>query len=119
MITWILNRLRHALGGLYYALRCDKSFRYQVYLILGLGIISRFALRGLTNYEYALLAISASLVIITELQNSALESALDRLHPEIHDDIRRSKDMAAGAVLLAGVVMLGVVLMVLLNQFVF
>lgn len=117
MITWLLSRLKHATSGLWYALRHDKSFRFQIYFILTLGIASRFVLRGLTNYEYTLLAIAAALVIITELQNSALEAALDRLHPELHEDIRRSKDMAAGAVLLAGLVLLLVVVFVILNHF--
>lgn len=41
-------------------------------------------------------------MLITELQNSSFELALDRLHPELHDTIGKSKDMAAGAVLTAG-----------------
>ena len=117
MIKWLYTRSRHALSGLYYALRHDSSFRWQVYLVLGLGVISRFILHGLSTYEYTLLALAASLVVITELQNSALESALNRLHPELHEDIRRSKDMAAGAVLLAGMVLGLVFILVLLNQF--
>ncbi|CAI2934434.1 protein of unknown function [Aminobacter niigataensis] len=35
-----------------------------------------------------------------ELFNSALETLVDRLHPEIHPEIRVVKDMAAAAVLL-------------------
>jgi diacylglycerol kinase len=41
------------------------------------------------------------LVLITEFQNSAVETALDRIHPERHDDIGRSKDLASASVLLA------------------
>jgi diacylglycerol kinase len=46
------------------------------------------------------------LILITELQNSALEYALDHLHPDTHENIGRSKDMAAAAVLLAGLLLL-------------
>ena len=41
------------------------------------------------------------LVLALELVNAALEYAIDRLHPELHDEIKHAKDAAAGAVLLA------------------
>lgn len=116
-MKWLYSRLKHALSGLYYAVRFDKSFRLQVYLIIGLGVISRFVLHGLSTYEYTLLLLAGSLVIITELQNSALESALDRIHPELHDQIGRSKDMMAGSVLLAGSVLAIVFLLVVLGLY--
>lgn len=39
------------------------------------------------------------MVLAAELFNSALEAALDHLHPERHDAVRIAKDCAAGAVL--------------------
>jgi hypothetical protein len=38
-----------------------------------------------------------------KLQNSAIEVALDQIHPERHEAIGRSKDLAAAAVVWAGV----------------
>jgi diacylglycerol kinase len=52
-------------------------------------------------------------VLITELQNTSFEEALDHLHPELHDKIGRSKDMAAGAVLTAGIFLALVMLVIL------
>jgi undecaprenol kinase len=40
-------------------------------------------------------------VLALELVNAALEYVIDRLHPEIHPEIRFAKDAAAGAVLIA------------------
>jgi diacylglycerol kinase len=62
------------------------------------------------------LMLSWMLVLITELQNSSFESALDRIHPDRHDDIGKSKDMAAGAVFVAGLFALFVVLIIVFNR---
>jgi diacylglycerol kinase len=96
------RRLGFALRGIHYALRTDKNFRLQWY---GVGSVIAFAILILTpvsSTEILFLLLAYFLILITELQNSALEYALDHLHPETHDNIGRSKDMAAGAVFLAG-----------------
>lgn len=96
------RRLGFALRGIQYALRTDKNFRLQWY---GVGSVVAFAIVVLTpvsGTELLFLVLAYFLILITELQNSALEYALDHLHPETHDNIGRSKDMAAGAVFLAG-----------------
>jgi diacylglycerol kinase len=62
------------------------------------------------------LALSYALILITELQNTSFEKALDRLHPELHDDIGASKDIAAAAVLTAGLFALVVVLTIVARR---
>jgi diacylglycerol kinase len=108
MITRYLKRFPHALRGLLFALRHDFGFRTQVY---GLGVvvaIAFFILLPLSPTELLFVCLAYFLILITELQNSALEIALDRLHPELNDAIGKSKDLAAGAVLLAGFFLLAV-----------
>ena len=51
--------------------------------------------------EIALLAGSVLLLMIVELLNTAVESAIDRIGPEWHDLSKRSKDMGSAAVFLA------------------
>jgi len=102
MLKRYTRRFPHALCGIAYALQSDFGFRTQVY---GLGIILSFIaylLSPLSANEFLFLLLAFVIILITELQNSALEMALDHLHPEIHDAIKKSKDMAAGAVLIAG-----------------
>lgn len=48
----------------------------------------------------ALLVMNCGLVIAAELFNTALETLIDHLHPDIHPAIKRAKDCAAGAVLI-------------------
>lgn len=108
-----LRRFGFAQAGIRYAVRMDKSFRLQWYGIGSIFTVALYLFSPLTGTEFLFLLLAYLLILITELQNSALEYALDHLHPETHDNIGRSKDMAAGAVLLAGlflVITLGVLL---------
>jgi len=63
----------------------------------------------LAAWEWLFIGLCWTLILITELQNSALEEALNRIHPELHENIGHSKDMAAGAVLLAAVYAVGTI----------
>ena len=115
MIVRYLKRFPYAFAGLWYALKNDFSYRLQV---IGIGTflaVFVYLLSPLSEMELLFLGLAYALVLITELQNSSFEAALDRLHPELHDDIGRSKDMAAGAVLLAALFALLVIFVLFLN----
>jgi len=58
--------------------------------------------------EVALLAGSVLLVMIVELLNTSVESAIDRIGPEWHDLSKRAKDMGSAAVLLSLLLCAGV-----------
>jgi diacylglycerol kinase (ATP) len=51
--------------------------------------------------QTALLAGSVLLVMIVELLNTGIETAIDRIGPEWHDLSKRAKDMGSAAVLLS------------------
>lgn len=59
---------------------------------------------GLTPIEWAIILVAAGVVWTAEGLNSAIESLADRVSPERHPLIERSKDIAAGAVLAAAIV---------------
>lgn len=102
MVLRYARRFSYAFAGILYALKHDASYRQQFYGV-ALGIfIFMYVHQGVTQSEFMFLILAYTLILITELQNSALEEALDHVHPELHDKIGRSKDMAAGAVLIAG-----------------
>lgn len=63
---------------------------------------------GKTWVETALLAGSVLLVMIVELLNTSVESAIDRIGPEWHDLSKRAKDMGSAAVLLSLLLCLGI-----------
>jgi diacylglycerol kinase len=106
------KRFVYPVKGILFALRNDRSYRLQVYSVASLLAVFVYFMRPLNQTEILFIALAYTLVLITELQNSSFEAALDRMHPEMHDDIGRSKDMAAGAVLTAGFFLLFVLFIV-------
>jgi undecaprenol kinase len=91
------QRLSFSLQGLRTAWRQEASFRTQCRLALMLAALL-LALRPAPIW-WALLLLNCGLVLAAELFNTALEHALDHLHPELHPAIKASKDCAAAAVL--------------------
>lgn len=118
MLKKYFNRFPHAFRGLFYAAIHDFGYRTQLYLgvAIGVGIFTFY--NPITRFEFLFILLAYFLILITELQNSALEAALDRLHPELHDDIKISKDMAAGAVLTAAVFLLIVLTVIGYSRFI-
>lgn len=104
----------YAYCGIAYAFKNDFSYRSQVYGGAIAIAIFVFFTQDLNQTEALFLGLSWVLVLITELQNSSFEAALDHLHPELHHNIGRSKDMAAGAVLTAGIFMVFVMTVIVL-----
>ena len=105
----VLARYSHPIRGIVYALGNDRSYRSQVYLIGAIVATIFVYFDPLELWEVLFVFLAYALILITELQNSALEAALDRMHPERHELIGQSKDMAAGAVLTAGAFLLLVI----------
>ncbi len=97
-----LSRILHA-GG--YSLQGlvagwgETAFRQEALAAIVLLPLA-FAL-GQDWVEVALLAGSVLIVMIVELLNTAVESAIDRIGPEWHDLSKRAKDMGSAAVLLS------------------
>lgn len=84
----------------------ETAFRQEA--IAALVLVPASFLLGRTWIEIALLAGSVLLVMIVELLNTAVESAVDRIGPEWHDLSKRAKDMGSAAVLLSIVLCAGI-----------
>ena len=103
MKFWI-DRLSHPLRGLKYAFTHDFAVRFEVIVFGIIGIPLVYLLFGpLSSTELLLLIFCWFFIVVTEIQNSAIEIALDKVHPEHHEAIGRSKDLASAAVVWAGV----------------
>ncbi len=100
------KRLSYALNGIKVAFRDEASFRFQSCAALGIVAILLFAHASVFWWAINLLTLGA--VLTAEMINTALERILDRLHPERHETIGLAKDCAAGAVLIASLVSLGI-----------
>lgn len=108
--------MSHPLRGIMATTKRDLSFRLEIFggflLVLILGW-----LWPVSQVELFAILITYGLVLVAELTNTALEAALDKLHPEQHESIRISKDAAAGAVLIAVCLNVTVVALVILARF--
>jgi len=102
------ERLSFALRGLAQALSAEASLRAQAVLAAA-ALLALLAFRPAAVW-WALVALASTAVLATELLNTAIEHLADELHPHESSAIRRVKDCAAAAVLIAVLGALGVAL---------
>ena len=95
----IFNAFFYSLAGLRAAWRHENAFRQEVALAAVLLPVA--FLVPMPGVERALLAASVLLVLVVELLNSAVESAIDRISPEHHPLSGRAKDVGSAAVLVS------------------
>jgi diacylglycerol kinase (ATP) len=104
-----ISRMWHAFGYSLEGLKAgwrETAFRQEA-LAACVLLPASFWL-GQNWVEVALLAGSVLFVCITELLNTAIETAIDRIGPEWHDLSKRAKDMGSAAVLLSLLLCAGV-----------
>ena len=97
-----LNRVWHAFGYSMAGLRAgwhETAFRQEA--LAALVLLPLSAGIGRNWVETALLGGSVLIVMIVELLNTGIETAIDRIGPEWHDLSKRAKDMGSAAVLLS------------------
>ena len=97
-----LNRVWHALGYSVAGLRAgwhETAFRQEA--IASVLLLPAAFWLGRSWVESVLLAGTVVLVMVVELLNTGIETAIDRIGPEWHDLSKRAKDMGSAAVLLS------------------
>lgn len=104
-----LDRVVHALGYSLQGLKAgmhEPAFRQEAFLAVFLLPLSFFV--GVNWVEISLLSGSVIFVLIVELLNTGLESAIDRVGPQWHDLSKRCKDLGSAAVLLSILLCMGI-----------
>ena len=113
-----LSRVWHATGYSFDGLRAgwgEPAFRQEAIAALLLVPLSFWL--GRSWVETALLAGSVIFVMVVELLNTGIETAIDRIGPEWHDLSKRAKDMGSAAVLLSLLLCIGVWASALFQRF--
>lgn len=112
-----LSRVWHATGYSIAGLRAgwgEPAFRQEA--IAALVLVPLAFWLGQSWVETALLVASVVFVMVVELLNTAVETAIDRIGPEWHDLSKRAKDMGSAAVLLSLLLCVGVWAAALLHR---
>ena len=97
-----IHRVWHATGYSLAGLRSgwrETAFRQEAIAAVVLLPLSVWLANNWV--EFALLAGSVLMVLVVELLNTGIESAIDRIGPEWHVMSRRAKDLGSAAVLLS------------------
>lgn len=82
-----------------------------------LAVLTGFYLEINRNgWLWIILAIA--LVFITEMLNTAIEFLCDHISPEIHPNIKKVKDIAAAAVLIASLTAIAIGVIIFLPEFI-
>ena len=108
----IHERMGFALAGIREAFVREQSFRIHVRTLIA-AVVVLVVLRPPAMW-WAAIAIVAGLVMAMEMINSALEGFIDLMHPGVHPQVKVVKDMASGAVLLAGIAAIAVAICLLI-----
>lgn len=103
-----LDRIWHAAQFSFAGLRAgwqETAFRQEA--VAAFILVPASFWLGRSWIEVSLLAGSMLLVMIVELLNTGIETAIDRIGPEWHDLSKRAKDMGSAAVLLSVILCVG------------
>jgi len=94
----IVDATFHSIRGLKACWMHEEAFRQNLALSVVLFLAS-FWVAG-NAIQWLLLVVPLFVLLITELLNSAVESAVDRIGPEHHELSGRAKDLSSAAVFL-------------------
>jgi len=96
------NSFRYAGRGILQVFRSERSFRLQI-LVLALAVIAGFIFR-ITGMEWVLILIAGSIVLVSEMINTAIEYAVDLITEEYRILAKHIKNITAGAVLVSTII---------------
>ena len=103
-----------ALQGIYTFFKTEHNA--WIHLIAMIVVIVSSLMLQLNSNEWCWIIVAIGLVIITEMINTALENLTDLTSPEFHPLAKKTKDAAAGAVLIASIIAVIIGLLVFLPK---
>jgi diacylglycerol kinase (ATP) len=96
-----IRSVSHALHGILEMLKSQHNA--WVHAVATLCVIIAGAVLGVSSIHWCLLVLVITIVWVAEGLNTAFEFLCDVASPEFHPLVKKSKDVAAGAVLLSAI----------------
>ena len=97
----IVDSFNYALEGIIHVLRTQRNMR--IHFALAVFVLTVAVVVDVTKLELIALLISITFVLIAEMFNTAIESAIDVATSSFDPLAKLTKDIAAGAVLIAAI----------------
>lgn len=97
----MIKSFNYAVEGIIYSLKSQRNMR--IHYIFAISVLFASLFFELTRIEMAVLFISIAFVVVSEMINTAVESAVDLTTTEYSPLAKIAKDVAAGAVLIAAI----------------
>ena len=104
------DSFKHAVNGLIYSVKTQPNLRFHLviaFIVIVLGWMFEFS-----QFEWIILILTISMVIITELINTAIESLTDLITIKYSKHAKDAKDVSAGMVFATTItsVIIGIIL---------
>lgn len=90
--------IQNAWRGLIWALSSQPNYRIHFFLS-GIALLAGYLLR-IAYFEFLTIMVLIAIGLTIETVNTAIEEATDAIDTHIRSDIKRAKDVSAGAMLL-------------------
>ncbi len=97
----VLDSFNYAFEGIIHVLRTQRNMR--IHFLAAVAVLVAAIAIGVSRLELIALMISIAFVLIAEMINTAIEGAVDVSTTSFDPNAKLSKDIAAGAVLIATV----------------
>lgn len=106
----LLKSFRYAFKGIARVFREEQNIKIQT--TVGLAVIFFAAICQVTRFEWLVLIIVITVVILMEILNSAVERVTDLLKPRLDIYVKEIKDIMAAAVMFSSIsaVIIGIII---------
>jgi len=96
----VIDSFNHAVTGIILAMKTEKNLRFHY--VIAIAVIGLSLFFDFSRLEFMILLFAISLVLVTEMLNTAIEKTIDLITRDYHPLAKIAKDVAAGAVLISG-----------------
>ena len=97
----IVDSFNYAIEGIIYSIRTQRNMR--IHMVIAILILTACFFFDITKIELLILTITITMVIVAEMINTAVESAIDATTNYYHPLAKIAKNVAAGAVLITAI----------------
>lgn len=96
-----LRSFRFAFNGI--RLLVTREHNAWIHCFITVCVLITGSIVGLSGMEWIVIALAIGIVLAAEAINSSIEALADFVSPDYHEAIKRTKDLAAGAVLILAI----------------